>query len=105
MDNNTDLIIVSPTGTIVNLNDIRCIGNTFKEYEDTRNTHSGYSFILFYKGLNIDGYTVFQYLFKDYKDTPAELKIKVENIRLEIARRMNDGRDVKQVLGSIQLKK
>lgn len=47
----------------------------------------------------------FQYLLENYVDDRETLIIKVNNIRNEILKMINDGNEAKQVLGGIILKK
>lgn len=52
-----------------------------------------------------DSQEYFNYYFKNYEDSPEELFIKVQNIRLELIKLINDGTLPKNLNGSINLTK
>ena len=104
MDNN-DMIIIGTSGDAVNLNEIRTVTAVEKIIGD-KNQERGYLFKLLYKGIKKDdALSNMYYLFDNYSDSKEELKIKIENIRLEILRRMNNGRVPHAILGNINLRK
>ncbi len=93
----TNKIILNPDGQAVNLDDIR--------YVSTVHVNDNlYYFDMKYKGLG-DNTMTFVYRFSQYNDSKEDLLNKVKNIRMEILKRMNDGENVTEVLGGINLKK
>lgn len=95
----TDMIIQTPDGFIVDLKSIRGITvvKTFTDYV---------YFYLLYNCLNFDeGKCIFKYEFANYADDKDALINKVENIRKEIAKRINNGNPVKEINAGINLKK
>lgn len=99
------MITLCPDGNGVNLSYVRTITTISNTYDNNSNVN-GYKFSLYYNGLTCDNTKfTFDYRFNDYADSREELKIKIENIRREIMKRMNGGVDVKQILSGINLKK
>lgn len=92
-----DNVVICPQGWAVNLSDIRLIGPV----ELDGNTH--YKFTLYHKSL--DKKHNFWYGLDSYADNRDELLVKIQNIRYEIIKLMNNGREVKQISATIKLKK
>ena len=96
-----DKVIICPQGWMINLDDIRTIGPV--ENHNTNSKLSHYKFTLYYK--HQDKSNNFYYKLEDFSDSKEELLIKVQNIRYEIIKLMNDGRDVKPISAIIKLKR
>lgn len=95
---NNNKIILTPSGIAVNLNSIRRV-NLVQTDENCC------YFELYYNGMDSDASITFAYKYSLYSDSKDDLYSKVKNIRAEILRRMNDGDEVTEVLGGINLKK
>lgn len=93
-------VILTPVGEAIVLDKIVSVSITYEciIYDDL----VGY----YFKIINLNKHEYdFIYPFDKYSDSPEELKIKIQNIRLEIIRMLNDGIEAKEILGSINLKK
>lgn len=94
-----DMIIQTPDGFIVDLKTIRGI-TSVKVMSDY------VYFYLLYNCLNFDeGKCIFKYEFANYADDKDALVNKIENIRKEIGKRINNGNAVKEINAGINLKK
>lgn len=93
-----DMMILTPDGIGVNLNEIRAVTIIVRDA-------SKLSFRLYYKGLDCNTVCEFRYYYSQYTDSREELIKKVENIRMEIMRCINNGTPVSTINGSINIKK
>jgi hypothetical protein len=96
-----DKVVICPQGWMINVDDIRTIGPV--EAHTHNNVHTHYKFTLYYKYL--DKSHNFYYKLTDFSDSKEELLIKVQNIRYEIIKLMNGGREVKPISAIIKLNK
>jgi len=94
--------IISNDGWLVNLNYVVYIGPVEAIYNNANTKHVGYGFVI--DTVNKDPFQ-FDYKFLQYKETPEELKIKVENIRMEILKKTNNDIMPTEVLPAIKLNK
>lgn len=84
---------------MLKLDDIRTISPVENHTHNNVLTH--YKFTLYYK--HTDKSHVFYYKLADFSDSKEELLIKVQNIRYEIIKLMNGGREVKPISAIIKL--
>lgn len=92
-----DKVIISSNGWAIDVDSIRAL-SAIEVYESR-----AYVFYLHYKGSS-DKHSFF-YPWDRYADTKEELFVKIVNIRNEIIKMMNDGRDARILSGNIKLKK
>ncbi len=96
-----DKVVICPGGWMINLDDIRTIGPVENYTQNSVLTH--YKFVLYYK--HLDKSHNFFYKLADFSDSKEELFIKVQNIRYEIIKLMNGGKEVKPISAIIKLNK
>ena len=94
----TNKIILTPDGEAIDLTSVRRVSTVMRG-------STMCTFEMYYKGLNSDTTYTFKYSNFAYSDSPDDLYSKVKNIRTEILKRMNDGEEVTEVFGGINLKK
>jgi len=102
-------VILSPDGAAIVLDKISYVGTVYTTH-DRGYKPTGYSFAIQYEygKSSKSGFTLeylFNYTFQKYAEDAETLLKKVQNIRNEILKMMNNGVEVKEVLCSIQLKK
>jgi hypothetical protein len=95
---NNNKVILNPKGEAIDLSSVRRVTVVTKDTNDCW-------FEMYYKGLDGNCSLIFRYVYAVYSDSKDDLYSKVKNIRSEILRRMNDGDEVTEVLGGINLKK
>lgn len=95
-------VILSPNGVAVVLDKITTISEVYMTWGGSNIGYNGLNFRI--TDITKE-YTDFSYLYAKYSEDKDTLLKKVQNIRAEILKLINDGVEVKEINGGINLKK
>jgi len=89
-------------GQVINADNVRSISSIMF----INNNDPNFEFEVYYNALKKDdAYYVYRFYLKDYNDSKEELKIKVENIRLNLIKFINNDVEPFNPISSLNLKK